>query len=125
MQYQNLILWHRAFLVKILVFGLKEGQTRSGLYYEGYKILKVKLPKYSIIENVKNLVSKRFIDVFNSIIKDISELGYNNYWKILNAKDFGIPQNRERIFLISIRKDIDDSSFKFPEPRPLNLKYKI
>ena len=62
--------------------GLKEGQTRSGLYYEGYKILKAKLPKYSIIENVKNLVSKRFINVFNSILKDISNLGYNNYWKV-------------------------------------------
>lgn len=104
--------------------GLKEGQTRSGLYFEGYKILKAKLPQYSVIENVKNLVSKRFINVFNSIIKDISELGYNNYWKVLNAKDFGIPQNRERIFLVSIRKDIDDGSFEFPEPQPLKLKLK-
>lgn len=104
--------------------GLKEGKTRSGLYYEGYKILKAKLPKYSIIENVRNLVSKRFLNEFNSIINDISGLGYNNYWKILNAKDFGIPQNRERIFLISIRKDIDDGSFEFPEPQPLKLKLK-
>lgn len=104
--------------------GLKEGKTRSGLYYEGYKILKAKLPKYSIIENVKNLVSKRFINEFNSIINDISGLGYNSYWKVLNAKDFGIPQNRERIFLVSIRKDIDDGSFEFPKPQPLNLKLK-
>ena len=50
--------------------GIKEGETRSGLYYDGYKILKAKLPKYSIIENVKNLTSKRFQNEFNSILKD-------------------------------------------------------
>lgn len=79
--------------------GIKEG-TRSELYYEGYKILKAKMPKISIIENVKNLTSKMFKEQFNSILNDISELGYNNYWKVLNAKDFGIPQNRERVFII-------------------------
>lgn len=103
--------------------GIKEG-TRSGLYYEGYKILKEKKPKYSIIENVKNLTSKRFESEFTSILKDIEQLGYNNYWKVLNAKDFGIPQNRERVFIVSIRKDIDNKKFKFPEPIPLNLKLK-
>ena len=75
--------------------GIQEG-TRSGLYYEGYKILKAKMPKYSIIENVKNLTSQRFKNQFDSILKDIKELGYTNYWQVLNAKDFGVPQNRER-----------------------------
>lgn len=79
--------------------GIKEG-TRSGLYYEGYKILKEKMPKYSIIENVKNLTSQRFKSQFDSILNDIQELGYTNYWQVLNAKDYGVPQNRERVFLL-------------------------
>lgn len=103
--------------------GIKEG-TRSGLYYEGYKILKAKMPKYSIIENVKNLTSQRFKKQFDSILNDISELGYNNYWQVLNAKNYGIPQNRERVFIVSIRKDIDKNDFVFPSPIILNLKLK-
>lgn len=103
--------------------GIKEG-TRSGLYYEGYKILKEKMPKYSIIENVKNLTSQRFKEQFDSILNDISELGYNNYWKVLNAKDYGVPQNRERVFIVSIRKDIDKNNFTFPSAITLNLKLK-
>ena len=104
--------------------GINEGKTRSGLYYEGYRILKAKKPKMSIIENVKNLTSKRFENEFRSILKDISDLGYNNYWQVLNAKDYGIPQNRERVFIISIRKDIDNHNFVFPEKIPLQLKLK-
>lgn len=103
--------------------GIKEG-TRSGLYYEGYKILKEKKPKYSIIENVKNLTSKRFKQQFETILNDIAELGYNNYWKVLNAKDYGVPQNRERVFIVSIRKDIDNKRFQFPEKQQLLLKLK-
>lgn len=104
--------------------GIKEGKTRSGLYYEGYRILKAKKPKISIIENVKNLTSKRFKTQFDNILKDISDLGYNNYWKVLNAKDFGIPQNRERVFIVSIRKDVDKGDFEFSSPITLNLKLK-
>lgn len=103
--------------------GIKEG-TRSGLYYEGYKILKAKMPKYSIIENVKNLTSQRFKSQFESILNDLSELGYNNYWKVINAKNYGIPQNRERVFIVSIRKDIDQNTFEFPSPVELKLKLK-
>ena len=88
--------------------------TRSGLYYEGIRILKETRPKYSIIENVKNLTSKRFKETFDMILKDLEDAGYNNYWKVLNAKNFGVPQNRERVFIISIRKDIDTGTFEFP-----------
>ena len=102
--------------------GIREGETRSGLYYEGYKILKEKKPKISIIENVKNLTCKRFQKEFNSILKDLSDLGYKNYWQVLNAKDYGIPQNRERVFVISIRDN--KGSFSFPEKIPLKLKLK-
>ena len=104
--------------------GIKEGQTRSGLYYEGYRILKEKLPKYSIIENVKNLTSKRFKTQFDAILKDLSDLGYTNYWQVLNAKDYGIPQNRERVFIVSIRNDIAKSNFCFPQKVPLLWKLK-
>lgn len=102
--------------------GIKEGETRSGLYYEGYKILKEKRPTYSVIENVKNLTSKRFKKQFESILRDLSELGYTNYWKVLNAKDYNIPQNRERVFIVSIRNDIAQSDFCFPPKLPLMWK---
>lgn len=104
--------------------GIKEGETRSGLYYEGLRILARKKPMYSVIENVKNLTSKRFKDQFESILNDLSELGYTNYWKILNSKDYGIPQNRERLFIISIRSDIVKSNFCFPPKIPLKWKLK-
>ncbi len=104
--------------------GIKEGETRSGLYYEGYRILKEKRPSYSIIENVKNLTSKRFKQQFESILNDLSELGYTNYWKILNAKNFGIPQNRERVFIVSVRNDIAQNNFCFPQEIPLLRKLK-
>ncbi len=103
--------------------GIKKG-TRSGLYYEGYKILKAKRPGISIIENVKNLTSKRFKEQFETILKDIEEFGYNNYWQVLNAKNYSVPQNRERIFIVSIRKDIDKNNFVFPSPVELKLKLK-
>jgi len=82
------------------------------------------MPKISIIENVKNLTSKRFREKFAMILKDIEDLGYNNYWRILNAKDYGIPQNRERVFVVSIRKDIDKCSFKFPDKQFLKIRLK-
>ena len=73
-------------------------------------------PKYVMFENVKNLVSKKFMSDFNDLLDVLNELGYNTYWKVLNAKDYGVPQNRERVFAISIRKDIDDGKFEFPQP---------
>ena len=94
--------------------GIKEGETRSGLYYEGFRILKETKPKYSVIENVKNLVGKRFKNDFKQMLEDIESLGYNNYWQVLNAKNYGIPQNRERVFIVSIREDVDDGTFEFP-----------
>jgi len=104
--------------------GIVEGKTSSGLYYEGLRILRATMPKYSIIENVKNLTGKKFKTEFEQILKDISELGYNNYWKVLNSKDFGIPQSRERVFIISIREDVDVCKFEFPEPFDNNIRLK-
>ncbi|MCR5146345.1 MAG: DNA cytosine methyltransferase [Clostridia bacterium] len=104
--------------------GIEEGKTRSGLYFEGYRILRDVMPKVSIIENVKNLTSKRFREKFVKILKDIEDAGYNNYWRILNAKDYGVPQNRERVFVVSIRKDIDKCSFNFPDKKFLRIRLK-
>lgn len=101
--------------------GIKQGQTRSGLLYEVQRLLEranqmLTLPKYLMLENVKNLVGKKFKPQFDQWVAWLDELGYNTYWKVLNAKDYGVPQNRERVFAISIRKDIDDGKFEFPQP---------
>lgn len=89
--------------------------TRSGLYWEAWRIINDTRPKVAIAENVKNLTSKKFKPQFDAVLNSLDMIGYNNYWKVLNAKDFGIPQNRERVFIVSIRKDIDNGAFKFPE----------
>ena len=103
--------------------GFEDGEerTRSGLFFEALRIIEDTKPKYAIAENVKNLVSKRFEKEFEIVLSSLEEAGYNNYWTILNSKDFGIPQNRERVFIISIRKDIDDGKFEFPQPELLFL----
>ena len=94
--------------------GLGEG-TRSGLYQHGLRILDAKRPKYSIIENVKNLVGKKYKDKFDTLLSDLSNLGYTSSWAVLNAKDYGVPQNRERVFIVS---RLGGGDFYFPPPRP-------
>lgn len=103
--------------------GIVEGETRSGLLYEVKRLLHTaksrgELPKYLILENVKNLVGKKFIRQFESWIEELNDLGYNTYWEITNAQNYGIPQNRERVIAVSIRKDVD-FGFSFPTPIPL------
>jgi len=90
-------------------------KTRSSLIIEYLKFMYVKKPKFAIYENVKNLVSKEFKDTFNLFIKELDEYGYNVYYKVLNSKFYDIPQNRERIILVAIRKDVDNGKFKFPD----------
>lgn len=99
-------------------------KTRSGMYYEGIRILRKKKPALSIIENVKNLTSKRFKNEFETVLNDLNDAGYNSYYKVLNAKNYGIPQNRERVFIVSIRKDLDNGKFEFPEPFDNGLRLK-
>ena len=101
--------------------GIKAGETRSGLLYEALRIIETKKPKYAIAENVKNLVGKRFKGDFEQLLALLDNMGYNSYWQVLNAKDYGMPQNRERVFVISIRKDIDTKTFSFPEKQKLTL----
>lgn len=99
-------------------------RTRSGLFFEALRIIEDTKPKVAIAENVKALTSKKFTKEFNEVIKSLNEAGYNCYWKVLNAKDYGVPQNRERVFIVSIRKDIDNFEFRFPYPKELDLKLK-
>ena len=104
--------------------GIKEG-TRSGLLYEVERLLIVAnanktLPKYLLLENVKNLVSKKFKADFDRWLDFLAALGYTNYWKILNAKDYGIPQHRERVFCVSIRGE--HTPFVFPEKQELTIR---
>lgn len=104
--------------------GIKEG-TRSGLLFEVERLLRVAsekgtLPKYLLLENVKNLVSKKFKADFDKWLDFLAKLGYTNYWKVLNAKDYGIPQNRERVFCVSIRGE--HKPFVFPKPKELTIR---
>lgn len=99
-------------------------RTRSGLFFEALRIIEFLQPEYAICENVKALTSKKFTAEFQTVLSGLSKAGYNNYWEVLNAKDYGIPQNRERIFIISIRKDIDTGTFTFPEKQELKLRVK-
>lgn len=99
-------------------------KTRSGLFFDALRIIEETKPKYAIAENVKALTSKRFKNEFEIVLKSLDEVGYNNYYQVLDAKDYGIPQHRERVFIVSIRKDIDNGKFEFPESFELKLRLK-
>ena len=119
--------------------GDKDSGTRSSLMYETIRIVKKLKPKYVIWENVKNLLSKKHRHNFDAYLETMEGLGYTNYYQVLNAKDYGIPQNRERVFTISIRNDskpcvndwfpnaifYDETlDFQFPPKQELKLKLK-
>lgn len=91
--------------------GAIRGQTRSGLLYECEKVIECKRPKYLLLENVKNLVGKQFKPQFDEWLEYLETLGYTNYWKVLNSKSFGVPQNRERVFVLSILGEHDPYEF--------------
>lgn len=106
-----------------------QSSTRSGLLGQVQRLLVASkkentLPKYLLLENVKNLVGKKFKPQFDAWIRWLDSIGYNTYYQVLNSKHFGIPQNRERIFALSIRKDVDNGKFKFPEQIPLTTRLK-
>lgn len=103
--------------------GDKDSGTRSSLMYETIRIVEELKPKYVIWENVKNLLSKKHRHNFDAYLEKMKQLGYINYYQVLNAKDYGIPQNRERVFTISIRNDLEQA-FEFPQKQELKLKLK-
>ena len=95
--------------------------TRSSLLYETLRIVEKLRPKYVIWENVKNLLSKKHVHNWNTYAERMEEMGYTNYCQVLNAKDYGVPQNRERVFTVSI---LGKSAFSFPPRRPLTRHLK-
>ena len=100
-------------------------KTRSSLLVEYLRVIRANKPNFGIYENVKNIVGKQFRDTTFKLFEDeLHEYGYNTYWKVLNAKNYGIPQNRERVYLIFIRKDLDNGQFKFPEPFDNGIRLK-
>ena len=103
--------------------GDKGSGTRSSLMYETLRIVEKLKPKYVIWENVKNLLSKKHRHNFDAYIEAMEKLGYKSKYQVLNAKDYGVPQNRERVFTVSIRNDIEDT-FVFPEKQELTVRLK-
>lgn len=103
--------------------GFGEGSgTRSSLLWECKKVIEGKKPKYLLMENVKALVSKKFKPTFDKWCQWLESQGYTNYWQVLNAKDYGIPQNRERVFMISILGAHEP--YIFPEKQELHIRLK-
>lgn len=101
--------------------GDKDSGTRSSLMYETIRIITKLKPKYVIWENVKNLLSKKHRHNFDAYLETMERLGYKNFYQVLNAENYGIPQHRERVFTISI---LGGGDFKFPDPIPLTTKLK-
>ena len=95
--------------------GLERGKTRSGLLYECEKIIEYCKPKYLLMENVKNLIGKKFKPQFDEWLEYLESLGYSNQWFVLDAKDFSIPQSRERVFCVSILGEQVDLDIKKQE----------
>lgn len=113
--------------ISISAAGKKEGLakgsgTKSSLLWDCEKIIGTVKPKYLLMENVKPLVQTKNRPHFDKWLKYLEELGYTSFWKVLNAKDYNIPQNRERVFVVSILNY--KGEYKFPEEVELtkNLK---
>ena len=135
---QDITIWDKDIEVDLImhgspcqdfsVAGLNKGGdegtgTRSSLMYETIRIVDKLKPKYVIWENVKNLLSQKHRHNFDRYLEEMEELGYSSYYQVLNSKDYGIPQNRERVFTISVRKDID-KRYTFPYKEELKLRLK-
>lgn len=101
--------------------GDKGSGTRSSLMYETLRIVEKLKPKYVIWENVKNLLSKKHRHNFDAYIEAMEQLGYKSKHQVLNAKNYGIPQNRERVFTVSV---LGENNFVFPEPIELTATLK-
>lgn len=99
-------------------------KTRSSLLVEYLRVIRANKPNFGMYENVKNIVGKQFKDTFKMFTDELDEYGYNVYWKVLNAKDYGIPQNRERVYLIFIKKELENGKFTYPEPFDNGMRLK-
>ena len=108
----------QSFSIAGQMLGGEEGSgTKSSLVWECKKAIEIKKPKYLMLENVEMLVSQNFIHTFNKWIDFLSSLGYTSYWKVLKGSDYGIPQDRSRIFVVSVMNPKNE--FVFPKARRL------
>lgn len=98
---------------------------KGNLFYDAVKFIDQQKPKYAIMENVKGLPTGDSKKDFYNMINYLEELGYVNYWKILNSVNYGIPHNRERVFIISIRKDLYENGKRFEFPKEFKLKISL
>ena len=106
-----------------LQHGFAEGSgTRSSIIWNVRDAVIAKRPKYLCLENVSAMISSKFVGMFNLWQSELEKLGYKNFAQLLNSKDFGVPQNRLRIFLISIRIDDDDPNPQYHFPKPFKLE---
>lgn len=110
--------------------GMKpDSGTRSSLVWQTIRLLQLAkdngiLPNFLFLENVKNLVGNKFLKDFETFNELVEEFGYNVYYRVINAKDTGIPQNRERVFAVYIQKDIDTGELTWPIPFDNGLRLK-
>lgn len=102
-----------------LQHGLTEGSgTRSSLLWECKKAISIKHPKICLMENVKALTGKKFMPQFQLWLDFLESEGYTNFWQVMNAKNYEIPQNRERVFCVSVLNC--EKPYVFPAPIPLD-----
>lgn len=104
-----------------LAGGAEGSGTRSSLLWECRKAITMKKPKYLLMENVKNLTSKRYIELFKSWCDELESYGYTNYWSILDSQNYGVPQHRERVFLVSILNPEIDFVFPYSQSEKVNI----
>ncbi len=105
--------------------GLGKGELdiRGTLFYDVVRICESKKPQHILLENVKGLTTKRHKETFEKILYELRRIGYSVHWKVLNSKEYGIPQNRERLWIYGYKGDLP-SNFKL-EPEKIDLKGKF
>ena len=104
--------------------GLGELDTRGTLFYDIIRICEIKQPTFILLENVKGLITKRHQNTFSKIIDELDRIGYNVVWELLNSKDYGIPQNRERVWIFATKKEIPKNWSITPEKEELKIFFK-
>lgn len=106
--------------------GLGKGELdiRGTLFYDIIRICTVKMPKFIFLENVKGLITQRHSQTFNKVLSELEKIGYETQWRLLNSKDYGIPQNRERVWIFGVRGKLPKSFELAPDKIPLIKRFK-
>lgn len=107
------------------IAGRKQGfkdENKGNLFFELERIIQDKKPKAFLLENVKGLLSNDKGNTIKYILKSLYEIGYDVHYKVLDTQDFGLPQHRERVYIVGFRKDLGISLFNFPEKSYMNKK---